>query len=179
LLPKYYSDISRSSLNLSNSGTGLNLSWLYSYNGRGDLTGMTTPYSEAVNWSYLDNGWLSSQTTQAAVTSFSYKALGQLTDLNNSHGGVRLSDFNRTGSGHYDGAGNLLGQTATLPGAPYFTQPTVESLLIVISISGLSDRPMPPTFCRTGRKSLRQIFSHLALPQAAKSSPPDQSRPRA
>jgi YD repeat-containing protein len=100
------------------SRSGLNLLWLTSYNGRGDLTGMTTPYSEAVSWSYLDNGWLSSQTTQAAVTSFSYNALGQLTDLTNSHGGVTLSDFNMMGSGHYDGAGNLAGQTVSMPGAP-------------------------------------------------------------
>jgi RHS repeat-associated protein len=32
--------------------------------------------------------------------------------------GVTLSDFNMTGSGHYDGAGNLLGQTASMSGAP-------------------------------------------------------------
>jgi hypothetical protein len=94
------------------------LSWQYGYNGRGDWTGLTTPYSEAVSWSYLDNGWLQNQTTPAAVTSLSYNALGQLTDLNNSHGGTTLSDFNMTGNGHYDGAGNLLGQTASMPGAP-------------------------------------------------------------
>jgi YD repeat-containing protein len=114
----YNPDGSRSSLNLSNTSSGLNLSWQYGYNGRGDLTGLTTPYSEAVSWSYLDNGWLSSQTTPAALTSFSYNALGQLLDLTNSHGGTTLSDFNRSGSGHYDGAGNLLGQTASMPGAP-------------------------------------------------------------
>ena len=43
-------------------------SFAYSYSGRGDLTGLTNPYSEAFSWTYLDNGWMK---TQSAPDRFS------------------------------------------------------------------------------------------------------------
>jgi RHS repeat-associated protein len=116
----YNNDGSRGSLGVSNSGTGLNIGYSYTYNGRGELTALVNPYSETFSWTYLDNGWLWTQRqSNSATTAFTYNALGQLLDLSNKTiGGTTLSDFNTSGAGHYDGAGNLLGISSSLPAAP-------------------------------------------------------------
>ena len=112
-------DGSRSSLSVSNAVPGVNLNFSYSYDGRGELTGLVNPYGESFGWSYYANGWLQTQQSgNAATTTYSDNAVGELIDLNNAHGTTTLSDFNMAGSGHYDGAGNLLGVTATLHGSP-------------------------------------------------------------
>jgi YD repeat-containing protein len=116
----YNDDGSRSSLTLSNQAGTYNGSFTYSYNARGDLTGLVNPTGETYGWSYLGNGWLHTQQSgNAATTTYTYNAVGELLDLTNAHGTqTLLSDFNLTGAGHYDGAGNLLGLTANLPAAP-------------------------------------------------------------
>jgi RHS repeat-associated protein len=115
----YNDDGSRSSLTLSNQAGTYNGSFTYSYNARGDLTGLVNPTGETYGWSYLGNGWLHTQQSgNAATTTYTYNAVGELLDLTNAHGSTLLSDFNLTGAGHYDGAGNLLGLTANLPAAP-------------------------------------------------------------
>jgi len=85
----------------------------YTYNGRGDRSGVSNPYSETIRWSYYFNEWMQQQTlNNGATTSFTYDPIGQLLDLSNKKsGGTVLSDYNSTGSGHYDGAGNLLARS--------------------------------------------------------------------
>lgn len=115
----YYPNGSRQTLSLSCLPNGSN-TFTSTYNGRGEWTGLSNPYGETASWSYFDNGWLQTQTLGNGATSTnSYNALGQLLDLSNKKaGGTVLSDYTMTGAGHYDGAGNLLSLTASLPGAP-------------------------------------------------------------
>jgi YD repeat-containing protein len=114
----YYPDSSEQTLTLS-CLTAPNNTFTYTYNGRGDLTGLSNPYGETTSWNYYANGWMQTQTLgSGTTTTYTFNPIGQLTDLSNTQGGTVLSDYNSSGAGHYDGAGNLLGLTASLPGAP-------------------------------------------------------------
>jgi RHS repeat-associated protein len=90
----------------------------YTYDGVGRMTGLTNPYSESSSWTYLDNSWLKTQTlANNAVTTYTYNALGERTDLENRLGpgstAPLLSGFN--GMVH-DAAGNRTSVAASLPG---------------------------------------------------------------
>ena len=107
----YYPD---GSLQLLSTPAG---NFSYSFDGGGRVTGMTNPFSESFSWTYLDNDWIWTQrSANAVVATYTYNALGQLTDLTNrTPGGTLLSEFSGM---TYDGAGNRLTQTNTLNGAP-------------------------------------------------------------
>lgn len=110
----YYADGSRASL--STPAGGFN----YQYNAAGQPTSLTNPLSEVTSWSYLTNGWLSTQTLGNGVTStYTYTQLGQLKSLTNrTAGNSVLSQFDQI---LHDGAGNRLGVTATVPGQAALT----------------------------------------------------------
>ncbi len=88
----------------------------YAYDAAGRAASLTNPYSETASWAYFNNNWLQTQTlANGAQTTYSYNALGQMSDLvNKNSGGTTLSQF---GSMTHDGAGNRASITATLPGA--------------------------------------------------------------
>lgn len=89
----------------------------YGYDADGHLTGLTNPAGEASAWTYLDNGWLKTQTLgNGAVTTYTRDAQGRLLDLvSKTAGGAALSDF---GGMSYDGVGNRLAVTVAVPSAP-------------------------------------------------------------
>lgn len=86
----------------------------YIYDGAGRLTAMTNPSNQTTGWTYLDNDWLWTQTqSNGVVTTNTFNALGQRTDLVNSRSGSVLSQY--TGM-TYDGAGNRLGVNGLVTG---------------------------------------------------------------
>jgi RHS repeat-associated protein len=98
-----------------------------SYDALGRLTSLANPYSETSAWTYLDNNWLKTQTLgNGAETTYTYNALGQLTDLENrsSLGGPYLSTYT---SLVHDGAGNRTNLTAALTAAPAYDGANVYS----------------------------------------------------
>jgi RHS repeat-associated protein len=89
-------------------------SFSYSYDSAGRPASMTNPFSETTSWSYQNNNWLSTQTlANAALATYTYNALGQVTELLNQIGGTSISDFN---SISYDGIGNRTSVSASIPG---------------------------------------------------------------
>ena len=87
----------------------------YSYDGTGRLVSMPNPFSETASWSYLDNNWLQTQSLiNGATTSYTYNAARHLTRLLNQAGSNILSDFSDI---TYDGAGNRISISASIPGA--------------------------------------------------------------
>jgi RHS repeat-associated protein len=104
----YYADGSRASLSTPAGG------FSYQYNAAGQPTTLSNPLSESTSWTYLNNGWLSTQTLGNGVTStYGYTQLGQLKSLvNRTAGSTVLSQFDQM---VHDGAGNRLGVTATVP----------------------------------------------------------------
>ena len=109
----YNPDGSRSSLSTPAG------SFTYIYDGRGLPASVTNPYGETFGWTYLDNGWLWTQSTGNLFKSiYTYNALGQATDLAHRQQNMAqtlLADF---GSMSQDAAGNRLSMTASLPAAP-------------------------------------------------------------
>ncbi|BDI34177.1 hypothetical protein CCAX7_62280 [Capsulimonas corticalis] len=102
----------------------------YSYDAAGRLKQVGNPFSETDTMSYMDNGWLQShQLGNGAVTSYSYNAVGQLFgQLNQAADGTVLSQFSNI---TYDGAGNRLSITSTMPGMTSYsgvTDYTYDSL---------------------------------------------------
>lgn len=88
----------------------------YLYDNAGRLASLTNPFNETTGYTYLNNDWLSGQTLANGVGSgFTYDALGQLITLTNALGAGTLSSF---GGMTYDGAGNRLGVTASVPALP-------------------------------------------------------------
>jgi hypothetical protein len=76
---------------------------------------MTNPFSETTSWTYQNNDWLATQTlANGATATYTHNALGQVTRLLNQISGNTISDFSSIG---YDGVGNKLSVTASIPGA--------------------------------------------------------------
>ena len=92
-------------------------SFSYGYDGRGLPNSLGNPYGETFAWTYLDNGWLWTQSAGSLLTStYTYNALGQVTDLaHRKANNTLLADF---GSMSQDAVGNRLSLTANLPAAP-------------------------------------------------------------
>ena len=107
----YNPDGSRSSLSTPGG------SFSYGYDGRGLPNSLGNPYGETFAWTYLDNGWLWTQSAGSLATStYTYNALGQVTDLaHRKSNNALLADF---GSMSQDAVGNRLSLTANLPAAP-------------------------------------------------------------
>jgi RHS repeat-associated protein len=91
----------------------------YSYDAVQRMTFLGNPYSETSSWTYLDNGWLWTQTLgNGAKTTYTLNAWGMLTRvLNQTSGGTTLSDFSGL---TYDGVANLKGLTASIPAVPAY-----------------------------------------------------------
>jgi RHS repeat-associated protein len=89
----------------------------YAYDAAGRPASLTNPFGETSSWAHYDNNRLQTQTLgDGAQTTYSYNALGQLTDLvNKTSGGSILSQF--TSLAH-DAAGNRTFLTASLPSLP-------------------------------------------------------------
>jgi RHS repeat-associated protein len=105
----YYPDRSRQTMTTP-AGT-----FNYSYDAAGRPLSMSNPFSETTSWAYLNNDWLQTQTlANGATAGYTYNALGQVTRLLNQIGGNTISDFSSIG---YDGVGNRLALTASIPGA--------------------------------------------------------------
>ena len=104
----YYPDGSRHTMT-NPAGT-----WSYAYDGAGRYTSMTSP-AGTTSATYGDNGWQSSRTLpNGVVTTYAYNPVGALTGLQNAFGSTTLSSY---GGFAYDGAFNLTGMSATVPGA--------------------------------------------------------------
>ena len=110
----YYPNGSRQSM------TADGRAFAYRYDGVGRMSGLTNDNNEVTTYGYQDNGWLGTKTlANGVVTTFTRDAQGRLRDLvNKSSGGATLSDFAVPATGGYDGVGNRLSVTATIPGAP-------------------------------------------------------------
>ncbi len=91
----------------------------YGYDAVGRLNSLTNDNSETTRYGYQDNGWLQTKTLgNGAVTTFTRDSQGRTTDLLNSLSGSTLSDYHVPATGGYDGVGNRLFVTASMPGAP-------------------------------------------------------------
>ena len=92
----------------------------YGYDTVGRMNRLTNDNSETTSYAYQDNGWLLSKTlANGVVTTFTRDQQGRLRDLANKTGaGAVLSDFAVPATGGYDGVGNRLSVTASMPGAP-------------------------------------------------------------
>ena len=114
----YYPNGSRSAM----TADGRNFA--YSYDAVGRMNSLTNDINETTQWAYGDNGWLLTKTLgNGVVTTYTRDAQGRLRDLVNQaagrfNRGTVLSDFAVPATGGYDGAGNRLSVTASLPGAP-------------------------------------------------------------
>jgi RHS repeat-associated protein len=105
----YYADGSRASMSTP-AGT-----FSYAYDAAGRPASMTNPFSETTSWSYANNNWLLSQTmANSVVTTNTFNALGQATNIENKLGSTTLSEFSSMTN---DGAGNLVSVTASVPAA--------------------------------------------------------------
>jgi RHS repeat-associated protein len=86
------------------------------YDGAGRLISQTNPYAETTQYSYLNNNWLAAQLyANGLQATFTYNALGHLIDLTNSKGATIISQYSGM---TYDGFGQRLSVTATVPGMP-------------------------------------------------------------
>lgn len=80
--------------------------------------GLTNPFTESFSWTYLDNNWLwRQQSGNSCLATFTYNALGQVTDLSTTKtsDSSLLSEFSVPSANGYDGAGNRLSVTSNLP----------------------------------------------------------------
>ncbi len=107
----FYPNGSRSSMNADGHP------FAYSYDGVGRMSSLTSDGALQASYAYQDNGWLQSKTLgNTDVTTYTRDAQGRLLDLaNKTSGGATLSDFAVPSVGGYDGAGNKLAVTATIP----------------------------------------------------------------
>jgi len=123
----YYADGSRSQMTTPAGNFD------YDYDQSGRPTDMTNPNSETTSWDYDSGDRLYHQTlANGAVTTYVYNALNELTSLTNRDGSSNvLSSYS---SMSYDGAGNLLEVTASVPahtaysGTRYFQYQTDDRL---------------------------------------------------
>lgn len=121
----YYPDGSRQNMTTSAGG------FSYFYDAAGRLSSLSNPYGQATNWTYYDDGRLhTQQLANGAVTTYSYDALGRLTRLlNEGFAAAPTGEWGEPPAGNhftlsdfmnftYDGAGNRLSYTASVPGSP-------------------------------------------------------------
>ncbi len=111
----YNNDGSRASMSTPSGG------FTYTYDGAGRVTSVTNPASETLSWTYLDNNWIwKQQMGSTELSTYTYNALGQITDLAHriSPSNVLLSEFS---SLTHDGVGNLTAQTINVPGRTSYT----------------------------------------------------------
>jgi RHS repeat-associated protein len=102
-------------------------SFTYTYDAAGRPTGLANPFGETYSWSYLNNNWLATQTsnnwqsTTVAVASYAYNQRGFLTDLANRDGSSNLlSQYGGATPMAYDSIGNLLIMPTSVPGVPAY-----------------------------------------------------------
>ena len=98
----------------------------YGYDGDERPSSLTNPFSETTGWSYLNNGWLSTQSLANGVTTTNtFNPLGQLLTLTskNSASSV-LTSFSIPTAGGYDGVGNLLSRADTIAAATSYSGST-------------------------------------------------------
>jgi len=119
----YYPNGSRQGMSI----TGDANSFSYSYDAVGRLAGLTAPSTDSATWTYLDNGWLQSQSLTSAVAittkaNYSYNACGLLTNSNFGYGGTSFlyQYTNMT----YDGAENRTSSGMILSGSTSSAQTT-------------------------------------------------------
>ena len=110
----FYANGSRQSMNADGRA------FAYSYDGVGRMSSLTNDNSETTRWGYLANGWLQTKTLgNGVVTTYTRDQQGRLLDLANKTGaGAVLTDFAVPATGGYDGVGNRLSVTTSIPGAP-------------------------------------------------------------
>jgi RHS repeat-associated protein len=105
----YYPNGSRESMTTP-AGT-----FTYGYDEVGRAASATNPFSETTSWSYENNNWLQSQTSQnGATANYTYNAMGQVTRVLNEISSSTVSDFSSIA---YDGVGNRTSVTAAIAGA--------------------------------------------------------------
>ena len=95
-------------------------SFTYDYDDAGRLKSLTNPLGETTTWTYDPvRGLLQSQrSANGIVASYVHDALGRVIDLTNTDAsGSVLSRFTTPSVGGFDGTGNRLQVTATIPGA--------------------------------------------------------------
>ncbi len=111
----YYANGSRAAL-ATPAGT-----FQYAYDIAGKPVSQTNPFGQTTSWTYLPNDWLQSQTLANGIkSSYAFTNRGELQSLENK----RVSDnsvVSQFGTMLYDGAGNRLSITATVPGASALT----------------------------------------------------------
>lgn len=105
----YYPNRSRESMTTP-AGT-----FNYSYDAASRPASITNPFSETTSWAYQADNWLQTQTLHNGATAdYTHNPMGQRTQLLNQVGSTTISDFSSIG---YDGIGNRLSVTASIPGA--------------------------------------------------------------
>ena len=93
-------------------------SFSYGYDGVGRMNNHRSDNYNTTQWTYQDNGWLQTKSLgNGVVTTYTRDAQGRLLELANVLGPPR-SDFRVPTTGGYDGVGNRLSVTASLPDAP-------------------------------------------------------------
>ena len=110
----------------------------YSHDGDGRMASLVNPNAETSAWTYLDNSWLSTQklenSSSATIsnTTYSYNALGEMTELLNQDGAstpATLSQFGGTSTSamDYDAAGNRTSMPTTITGSSTYSGTTSYS----------------------------------------------------
>ena len=110
----------------------------YSHDGDGRMASLINPNAETSAWTYLDNSWLSTQKLEnsssatIATSTYSYNALGEMTELLNQDGAstpATLSQFGGTSTSAmvYDAAGNRTSMPTTITGNSTYSGTTSYS----------------------------------------------------
>ena len=108
----YYPDGSYATLTVP-SGT-----FTYTYDAGGRIATLKNPFGETSSWVFLNNNWLSTQSSGGVVTaSYTHNARGIITDLTNATSAGKLSEFANI---QYDAVGNMLSVTSTIASQPSY-----------------------------------------------------------
>ena len=85
----------------------------YNYDGDRRLSSMTDPFGVSSSWTYLDNGWLSTELAGGQVTrTYTYWPDGSTKGVKSMQGTTTLANFT---SMMHDGAGKLKSMNASVP----------------------------------------------------------------
>jgi len=105
----YNPDGSRSAMSVPlSSGAGI---FYYNYDALGRLTQLINPYSETFNWTYDDNGRVTSEEMEyVGVTEYAYNGLSQLVELNNY-------SYNNTANSTFNASRDILGKVQSIDAA--------------------------------------------------------------
>jgi YD repeat-containing protein len=123
----YFADGSRASVNTPVGSIS------YGYDVLGRLASVTSPYSETFAWTYNNDGTIASKSlANGASVSFTYNALKQLTNLQNTVGSALVCSFSGMS---YDGGGDLKSITETNNAAPLYSGTTAYSYDITGKLS--------------------------------------------